>query len=92
VADTLAARLHYPKGAIINLVLPGSTAKQLRVQKDDLIVRLNNMAIDVPNQILQALNKLRTGDGPVPKPMPLWRPTQMVTANLILFLAIMDKP
>jgi pimeloyl-ACP methyl ester carboxylesterase len=62
VPDSLATRLHYKKGAIIQFVVPNSTAAALGVQKDDIITAINAVPVEAPNQILSALKPLRAGD------------------------------
>lgn len=62
VPDTLATRLQYQKGAIIQFVVPNTTAASLGVQKDDIITRINDLAIDTPSQIFVAAKTLRGGD------------------------------
>ncbi len=62
VPDSVAKRLDYKQGAIVRLVVPNSTAAALGVQKDDIIIKVNESQISKPNEILSIAAKLRSKD------------------------------
>ncbi|MCU0353993.1 MAG: FG-GAP-like repeat-containing protein [Cytophagales bacterium] len=62
VPDSLAKRLDYRQGAIVQLVVPNGTAAGLGLAKDDIILKVNNDPINQPNEILKAAAKLRSKD------------------------------
>lgn len=62
VPDTLAQRLHYQTGAIVQTIVPNSTAAKLGLQKDDIITQLNGVAIARPNLLSVEAKKLRASE------------------------------
>lgn len=62
VPDTLAKPLHYSKGAVVQFVVPATTAAIMGIQPDDIITAINNTAIHSPAQLPLEAKKLRAGD------------------------------
>lgn len=62
VPDSLAKRLNYRSGAIVQVAVPNTTAAKLGIQKDDIITQLNGVSIAKPNQLLIEAKKLRAGE------------------------------
>ncbi len=62
VSDSLAPRVHYKEGALVQFVVPQTTAALAGVQINDIITRINNMPIVVPNDIFIAAKTLREQD------------------------------
>ncbi len=62
VPDTLAQRLQYKQGAIVQFPLPNTTAAKLGLVTDDIIVKVNETAIKLPNEILPIAKNLRAND------------------------------
>jgi pimeloyl-ACP methyl ester carboxylesterase len=50
------------KGALIQFVVPQTTAEKLGVQKDDIITQVNQTRIEAPNDLLPLARKLRGGE------------------------------
>lgn len=65
VPDTLAKRVQYQSGAIVQVAVPNTTAAKLGIQKDDIITQLNSVPIAKPHQLLIEAKKLRAG-----RPLP----------------------
>ena len=62
VPDTLAQRLQYKQGAIVQFPLPNTTAAKIGLQTDDIIVKVNETPIKLPNEILPIAKNLRAND------------------------------
>jgi hypothetical protein len=62
VPDTLAKRLNYQSGAIVQVAVSNTTAAKLGILKDDIITQLNGVPIAKPNQLLTEAKKLRAGE------------------------------
>ena len=59
IPDSVAARLAYKEGAIVQKVYPNTTAEAVGVQNDDIITRVNKIAIKAPAQLAAEAKKLR---------------------------------
>ncbi|MBL7818865.1 MAG: VCBS repeat-containing protein [Saprospiraceae bacterium] len=62
MADSLVKRLDYKQGAIVQFVNPNTTAALLGLQKDDIILKINGVAIVKPNEVVREAAKLRGKD------------------------------
>lgn len=60
--DSLVAKLQYEKGAVVQYALPNSTAANMGVQKNDIIIQINATSIESPPQIATVGKKLRSGE------------------------------
>jgi uncharacterized protein len=60
--DSLIKKLQYREGAIIQFIVPNSTAASLGLQVNDIIMRVNTSSISIPNQIFDAAKPLREAD------------------------------
>ena len=62
ISDSMITALAYTKGAIVQSVLPGTTASQLGVRVHDIIMRVNDSLIRKPADLPAAAKNLRGGD------------------------------
>lgn len=60
--DSLVAKLHYEKGAVVRLVLPNTTAAALGVLNNDIITRINQIPIAQPADVAIAAKTLRESE------------------------------
>ena len=60
--DSIAQKLQYKKGAVVQFALEGSTAAALGIAPNDIITRVNDIAIDIPQHLPKAAKTLRDGD------------------------------
>ncbi len=60
--DSLVQKLAYKQGAIVQFVIPNTTAASIGVQTNDIITRINDMQIAAPNDIFKAAKTLREQD------------------------------
>ena len=59
VPDTLAKRLSYKSGAIVQIAVPNTTAAKIGILKDDIITQLNGVTIAQPSQLLIEAKKIQ---------------------------------
>src|SRR3989338_4398640 len=50
------------RGVYIKKIIPGFTAEALNVKEKDILIRINNTAIESVDEVLQPSLKLREGD------------------------------
>lgn len=60
--DSLIKKLQYREGAIIQFIVPNSTAASLGLQVNDIVTRVNTTTVSLPSQILAAAKPLREAD------------------------------
>lgn len=60
--DSLVQKLNYKHGAVIQLIVPGTTAANMGVQPNDIITNINAVTITQPNDIFIAAKNLREGE------------------------------
>lgn len=60
--DSLVQNLHYKQGAIVQFVMPGTTAAALGLQTNDIITGINTTKVITPNDIFVAAKTLRGED------------------------------
>ncbi len=62
LADSTAARLQYKQGAVVQFVLPGTTAESLALQPYDIITKINETVVQSPQQLPVIAKMLREGN------------------------------
>lgn len=62
--DSIIARLNYEKGAIVQFVVPNTTAAGIGIKEKDIITKINSTPIDSPAQLGSAAKTLRS-DNPI---------------------------
>lgn len=62
VPDSVAKRLQYKEGAIVQFPLPNTTAAKLGILPDDIITKVNNTSIKIPNEIFAVARNLRANE------------------------------
>ncbi|MFT3908530.1 MAG: alpha/beta hydrolase [Ferruginibacter sp.] len=60
--DSLVKKLNYKEGAVVQFIVPGTTAANLGLQVNDIITNINNIKIILPNEILAPAKNLREDD------------------------------
>jgi uncharacterized protein len=60
--DSLVKTLQYKQGAIVQFVVPGTTAASLGIKENDIITKVNDMAVVMPNQLFAGARKLRENE------------------------------
>lgn len=61
-SDSLVKKLQYKQGAIVQFVMPNTTAANLGVKADDIITRVNNTQIVMPSQLSAVAKVLRENE------------------------------
>ena len=61
VPDSLVSILDYKKGAVVQTVVPGSTAAAMNLQAMDIILSVNQQAIQSPADLARSAKTLREG-------------------------------
>ena len=62
VPDSIAKKLNYKQGALVQFLVPGATAASMGIQTNDIILKVNDDVITKPAQLPIAAKKLRAGD------------------------------
>lgn len=76
--DSLASKLDYKNGAVIQTVVPGSTAAAMSLQTLDIILSVNQQAIQTPADLARAAKTLREGQA---VSLTLSRNKQLISAT-----------
>ncbi|MFN3848161.1 MAG: FG-GAP-like repeat-containing protein [Spirosomataceae bacterium] len=62
IPDSVAKRLNYKSGAIVISALPNTTAAAIGLQKDDIILKMNDAVISKPSLLSTEAKKLRANE------------------------------
>jgi uncharacterized protein len=60
--DSIVKKFNYKKGAIIQFIVPNTTASVLNIQPNDIVIRVNETEINKPNELFIAAKKLRASE------------------------------
>jgi uncharacterized protein len=60
--DSLVKKLNYKQGAIVQFIVPNTTAAIIGVQTNDIITKVNAQNITMPNEIFASAKTLREND------------------------------
>lgn len=60
--DSLVKKLHYKKGSVVQSVFPNTTASALGILVNDVILKINDTEITLPNQVVAAVKNAREDD------------------------------
>jgi uncharacterized protein len=62
VPDSVVKKLKYKEGAIVQFIVPNTTAAAIKIQPDDIITKVNQLIVKAPNQLFAAAKQLREND------------------------------
>lgn len=62
VPDSLLHKYNYQKGAMVQFVVPSTTAAAAGILPNDIILKVNGSIINIPNELFAVAKRLRSGE------------------------------